>query len=263
MTPQNEVGVPCYLLLIDLQFLNVRLGSTSPIRGVGFSVFGLEQVMAFIHSIRAIIGETSTPQPLENNTGVFRTTSSLWLKTFALRMAVITASGHLGSLQNMTTKSTSSLPRMLALIFLPGATLFNFLGGNRESIFRPFFNLFRLNYHSLRHALMIAAGPKLPYSSISLGEFPREVLVPFKELASAAVEYRATPWSWDSSVLKGSRVINILVVLAQAAASLVLKIRRRYVENATLLLDSTNGLYAIIGLMSTFNSLLMMSIGGV
>ncbi len=210
--------------------------------------------MAFIHSIRAIIGEISTPQPLENNTGVFRTTSSLWLKTFALRMAVITASGHLGSLQNMTTKSTSSLP---------GATLFDFLGGNRESIFRPFFNLFRLNYHSLRHALMIAAGLKLPYSSISLGEFSREVLVPFKELAPAAVEYRATPWSWDSSVLKGSRVINILVVLAQAAASLVLKIRRRYVENATLLLDSTNGLYAIIGLMSTFNSLLMMSIGGV
>ena len=63
-------------------------------------------------------------------------------------------------------------------------------------------------------------------------------------------------------MLEGSRVKNILVVLAQAVASFVLIVRRRHIENATLLLDLTNGLYAIIGIMSAFNSLLVMSIGG-
>ena len=63
-------------------------------------------------------------------------------------------------------------------------------------------------------------------------------------------------------MLKTSRAINILVVLAQAIASLILIIRRRHIEHATLLLDSTNGLYAIIGIMTACNSLMILAIDG-
>ncbi len=52
----------------------------------------------------------------------------------------------------------------------------------------------------------------------------------------------------------------LLVILAQAIASLILILRRRHVENATLLLDSTNGLYAIIGIVSCCNSLMIVTV---
>ncbi|MCJ1472902.1 hypothetical protein MMC13_001551 [Lambiella insularis] len=50
--------------------------------------------------------------------------------------------------------------------------------------------------------------------------------------------------------------------MAQAIASLVLIIRRRLLEGATLLLDSSNGLYAIIGILCAWNSLLIHFVGG-
>ena len=70
------------------------------------------------------------------------------------------------------------------------------------------------------------------------------------------------PWTWDSCLLGIGRVVNVLVVLAQAVASLALIVRRRQIEGATLLLDSVNGLYAIIGIASAVNSLLIMAVGG-
>ena len=76
------------------------------------------------------------------------------------------------------------------------------------------------------------------------------------------VKHTVEPWTWDSCLLSTGRVVNILVVLAQAVASLVLIIRRRQIEGATLLLDSINGLYAIIGIAIAVNSLLMIAIGG-
>ena len=82
--------------------------------------------MAFTHEIRAVINETLTAQLLDSNTDRSRTTSKLWPKTFALRMAVATAYSHLGSLQNLSAKSYASFPRMLILIFLPGAVLLDF-----------------------------------------------------------------------------------------------------------------------------------------
>jgi hypothetical protein len=57
-----------------------------------------------------------------------RTLSQLLLKSFALRMAVITGYGHLGTLQNSSHSATMSLTRMAVLIVLPGAALLNLLG---------------------------------------------------------------------------------------------------------------------------------------
>ena len=54
---------------------------------------------------------------------------------------------------------------------------------------------------------------------------------------------------------------TFLVVLAQAAACLLLVVRRRQIENASLLLDSINGVYALVGICSACNSLLITAIG--
>ena len=56
----------------------------------------------------------------------------------------------------------------------------------------------------------------------------------------------------DRFLLNSGRLINLTVVLAQAITSLVLVIRRQRLD-AALVLDSTNGLYAIIGILSVWN----------
>ncbi len=63
-------------------------------------------------------------------------------------------------------------------------------------------------------------------------------------------------------LLNSSHVVNILVVLVQAVASFVLIVRHRQVEYVTLLLDSANGLYAMIELLSACNSLMILAVGG-
>ena len=146
--------------------------------------------MDFVNVVRSLINATLTPQPLDgSNNNNFRTTSSLWLKTFALRMAVITAYGHLGSLPNLSTESSTSLSRMLILIFLPGATLFDFLGGYCQSIFDPIFNQYPLNYKTFRHALMIAAGLRLPCSATLPSGISTLVPVPIAKLSPTYVTY--------------------------------------------------------------------------
>lgn len=59
-----------------------------------------------------------------------------------------------------------------------------------------------------------------------------------------------------------ARSVTTLVALAQAVACLVLVVRRWQVENAILLLDSTNAVYAIIGTLSPCHSLLITAVGG-
>ena len=54
----------------------------------------------------------------------------------------------------------------------------------------------------------------------------------------------------------------LLVILAQAVASLLLIIRRREIDGATLMLDSVNGVYALTGICAVFNSMLIIAVGG-
>ena len=87
-------------------------------------------------------------------------------------------------------------------------------------------------------------------------------VVPIHKIPFRDITYRPETWDWNTVLLSSGRVVNILVVLAQATASLVLIVRRRRVDQATMLLDSTNGLYAIIGILCTCQSLMITVIGG-
>ena len=81
-------------------------------------------------------------------------------------------------------------------------------------------------------------------------------------LGPPRVRHIAKPWTFDGVLLNASRVFALLVGLAQAVAALALVLRRRQVQDATLLLDSANGLYAAIGIVSCCNSLVILFVGG-
>ena len=87
-------------------------------------------------------------------------------------------------------------------------------------------------------------------------------------LADVACEWHAEKWferktradarCWHTFLLDIARATVILAVFAKAVASLILVVRRSQIPGATLLLDSTTGLYAVIGILTTVNSLLLM-----
>ena len=60
---------------------------------------------------------------LNNSDDTLRTVPSVLLKSLALRIAVIIAYYHLGRLQGLSSKWSKTLPRMIILLILPGATL--------------------------------------------------------------------------------------------------------------------------------------------
>ena len=103
---------------------------------------------------------------------------------------------------------------------------------------------------------MTAAGLKLPFRMASPNRSLVETLAPIGRVRTGDIEHTANKWSWDKFVLRSSRAISIVIFLTQAIAGFVLIARRRKVEDVTLLLDSANGLYAIIGILSTCNSLI-------
>ena len=174
-------------------------------------------------------------------------------------MAVFIAYGHLGSLQNKSDRSSTALPRMLVLMFLPGATLV-----------QPLYDQLRLfglvsvrDRTSLRYTLIAAAGLHLPCRQAYVNGH----LMPNRNIALGdipLVKLRHVPasWTWDSVTLNAGRCLTVLVVLAQSIASLVLVARRRQVESATLLVDSVNGIYALVAIWSSLNSLVLMVVGG-
>ena len=109
---------------------------------------------------------------------------------------------------------------------------------------------------------MIAAGLRLLYRMASSSWSLIEALVPLGRVRPGDIKYTAHKRSWDSFELKSSRAMAIMVVLAQAVARFVLIVRRRNVEDATLLLGSAKDLYAIIGIFSPCNSLLILANSG-
>ena len=63
-----------------------------------------------------------------------RSQAKVLLQTFALRMAVATAYGQLGTLQGTSDKASLALPRMATLLLSPGLVLWLFLGQICEAI---------------------------------------------------------------------------------------------------------------------------------
>ena len=57
-----------------------------------------------------------------------RTIPTMLLQTLALRLVVICAYGHLGSLQGLSQSWNWAAPRMILLVLCPGATLASFIG---------------------------------------------------------------------------------------------------------------------------------------
>lgn len=170
-------------------------------------------------------------------------------------MAAMTTYGHLGSLQNLSRSSHTALPRMITFILLPTATLLELCTGYLEAILwntkRPF-----------KTSLMVFTGLYLPSpNNRSVGASGNLVrlssLLPYD-----AVTHTPAPRTWDAFLLKVARCITTLVVLAQAVACLSLIVRRWQAEDAILLLDSANGVYAAIGILSACNSLLITAVGG-
>lgn len=173
-------------------------------------------------------------------------------------MAVMTTYGHLGSLQNLSRSSHTALPRMITFIFLPTATLLelctDYLKATLfllENIKRPF-----------KTSLMVSTGLYMPSpNNRSVGASGNLVrlssLLPYNE-----VTHTPAPRTWDAFFLKVARCITTLVVLAQAVACLSLIARRWQAEDVILLLDSANGVYAAIGILSACSSLLITAVGG-
>ena len=165
---------------------------------------------------------TGTPITQNNSTEVSRTISSLFLKTFTLRTAVMTAYGHLGTLQGQSENWRTALLRMIILFVLPGATLVGDFFP--DYCYTLFCFLMKRNW-SWRWLLLSAAGYNIETQlktvnsdSITTGVFNIGVL-PFDSL-----RYTPLPWSWDKLLLHSGRFINLTIVLAQAIASLVLRI---------------------------------------
>ncbi len=137
----------------------------------------LHEKMSFANVVRSAINETLTPEPEDVNNYAFRSPSSLLLKTFALRMAVITSYGHLDSLQNLTAKSSTSIPRMLILLFLPEVTLFEFSKNYFDLVvillLRIELLLFRIrirDFYSLKQFLMIEVELHISHHKVSTNE---------------------------------------------------------------------------------------------
>jgi len=266
--PRN-LGVDLYVFQLSFPKPCVSALSQLRQRKILYIHISLHEKMSFANVVRSAINGTLTPEPGDVNNYAFRSPSSLLLKTFALRMAVITSYGHLGSLQNLTAKSSTSIPRMLILLILPGVTLFefskNYFGLVVILLLRIGLLLFRIRirgFYSLKQFLMVGVGLHIPHHKVSTNGGCTNQAVYIGEVLPTRSKHVATPWTWGSFLLKSSRAVVLLVVLAQAIASLVLILRRRHVEHATLLLDSTNGLYAIIGIVSCCNSLMIVAVGG-
>ncbi|MCJ1368409.1 hypothetical protein MMC16_007551 [Acarospora aff. strigata] len=181
-------------------------------------------------------------------------------------MAVITAYGHLGTLQNLSGASSTSLPRMMMLFFLPGATLTKFIADYLKAIvlYLRVRWMSKEKIGSLKYYVMVAAGLHVSHQKRDCPDqvHPAIEIVSIDRVRPKDIKHTMTPWTWDSFLLRFSRVLNLLVVLAQAVASLVLIIRRYQIKDAILLLDMTNGLYAIVGILCACNSLLLMVVGG-
>ncbi len=194
-----------------------------------------------------------------NSVEASRTMPSLLLKTFTLRIAVMAAYGHLGTLQGLSEKWRTALPRMIILFVYPGATL---AGDFLSSYVLTLFNITSVREWSWRLFLLWAAGYKIEYQWKTVRYdgmtscFSDIGLFPFSSLS-----YTPLPWSWDRLILKSGRLVSLTIVLAQAIASLILVVRRLRLH-AALLSDWSNGLYAIIGILSVCHSFVLMAIDG-
>jgi hypothetical protein len=198
---------------------------------------------------------------LSNSGDVSRSTPSLMLKTFALRMAVMTVYGHLGTLQGLSGTGRKPLLRILMIAFWPGATLMTDCLGYYIKVLDC---LFSDNGYSWRWCTVSAAGlhiPIRPRDDRSLPADNNADIAYIGDIPFHLLKHIKAPWTWDSFLLKIGRVTSLAVVLAQAIACLVLVIRRRHL-GASLLLDSSNGLYALIGILSSCNSMMILAVGG-
>lgn len=236
-----------------------------------------------------------------------RTILTALLQTLALRLVVICAYGHLGSLQGLSQSWKSASPRMILLVLCPGATLASFIGAYFQGL--VILGASALNFipTSWRFSLAVAMQVHAPLSSDAIYQeikgHAKQATTTFDEpsleankpptlpihitvntngiecalsseaisLADVPCEWHVEEWikrktrpdarCWHTFLLDIARATVILAVFAKAVASLVLVVRRAQIPGATLLLDSTTGLYAVIGILTTVNSLLLMVIG--
>jgi hypothetical protein len=212
--------------------------------------------------------EESKPPGLKQNTDPAqskmsgaRSLSDVLLRTFALRMAVMTTYGHLGSLQNLSRSSHTALPRMITFILFPTATLFDLCTDHFKATLILVLNRILKGKWAFKNSLMVSTGLYLPFPNNrpvgSSGNVVGLWSVPYNQ-----VTHTPAPRTWDAFLLKVGRCVTLLVVLAQAVACLSLVVRRWQAEDAILLLDSANGVYAAIGILSACSSLLITAVGG-
>lgn len=248
------------------------------------------------HCIGSYNSDTNRSSAMNTATdSSLRTLSSVLLKTVALRLAVITSYGHLASLQRLPATTFVLLPRMLLIILAPPVIvveyLYRYLLCIRCIFFERFYSqgieveiiypctkdecgvmkLQRIRQPrpskkmrwSWKYSLMVVAGLHVNRQThCARGKCTADEMVDIAQVPLARIKHTAEDWTLASFLVSFSRVFVILVAMAQAIASLVLIIRRRPLEGATLLLDSSNGLYAVIGILCAWNSLLIHFVGG-
>lgn len=123
-------------------------------------------------------------------------------------------------------------------------------------------------WEGIKYSLMIAAGLCVPdqdsraQGAASYAPIPMQQIPLVRLIHVPATNTNRNSSIWDTLALATGRTLNLLAALAQTVTSLVLIVRRRQVPNASLLLDSTNGIYALIGILSAINALLILLVGG-
>lgn len=194
-----------------------------------------------------------------------RSQARILLQTFALRMAVATAYGHLGTMQGKSDKTSASILRMFKLLLFPGLVILQWAQQLSESLLNLMVQRLIGGVWHWQHAIMIALGIRVRITQTS----PNTGSVSMPTYAARSLDPSCVELSWHAGEAEASgahiyigRALVQLAFLAQAVASLVLVVRRLDLPGAALILDWSNGLYAIIGICAAINSLGILALRG-
>lgn len=196
-----------------------------------------------------------------------RSQAKVLLQTFALRMAVATAYGHLGTLQSVPDDASTTLARMAKLLLLPGLVIFQFAG----QVFDAFLVLMGQKHLTkiwrLDAAVAVLLGLRVHVTSSGNSETGHVVKQTYaaKDLDPSCMAMDSSEADKDprsSALVSFGRSLVQLAFLAQSAASFVLVVRRFEIPGAVLLLDWVNSLYAVVGICTAINSIGIIALGG-
>ena len=190
-----------------------------------------------------------------------RSQSRVLLQTFALRIAVATAYGHLGTLHDLSDQASTAIPRMVTLLFFPGAVIMDFATQILKPAIVVTIQVCSNQGWTVDHAAAMVLGLRVELPAASGGG--KTIVHAADELDPTCVELRLRPNRARMLAHVGiGRSVVLLALLAQSIASLFLVARRFSVPNATLVLDWSNGLYALIGICTAVNSLGLLALRG-